>query len=108
MSRISTISLLLVLFIVIAAGAMFGTGLSQPVAAQPGGPGGAGAGSYSVVMTDGTHLVVTDNKNSTLYFYSIDKDAAIGSDLKLRGKLDLTQVGKDTLHPVVMFKKEKN
>jgi hypothetical protein len=54
---------------------------------------------YSVVETEGHNLIVTDNKTNTLYFYTIDKGAEIGSDLKLRGSLDLTQIGKDTLKP---------
>jgi hypothetical protein len=63
------------------------------------GGGASGAPAYSVVMTEGHNLIVTDNKTNTLYFYTIDKDAAIGSDLKLRGQVDLTQVGKAVIHP---------
>jgi hypothetical protein len=54
---------------------------------------------YSVVETEGHNLLVTDNKTEVLYFYTIDKDAKIGSDLKLRGKIDLKQVGKDVVKP---------
>ena len=54
---------------------------------------------YTVVHTEGFNLVVTDNKTSTLYFYTIDPGQEIGSDLKLRGTVDLTQVGKAVLHP---------
>jgi hypothetical protein len=49
---------------------------------------------YSVHDTEGHNLIVTDNQNNTVYFYTIDKDKEIGSELKLRGTLDLTQVGK--------------
>jgi hypothetical protein len=54
---------------------------------------------YSVVETEGHNLIVTDNRTETLYFYTIDKDGKIGSDLKLRGKLDLKQVGKEAITP---------
>jgi hypothetical protein len=54
---------------------------------------------YRVVETEGHNLIVTDNQNNTLYFYTIDRDAKIGSDLKLRGQLDLTQVGKEVIKP---------
>jgi hypothetical protein len=52
---------------------------------------------YDVVQTEGHNLIVTDHQNNTLYFYTIDKDKEIGSDLRLRGSLDLTQVGKDVI-----------
>jgi hypothetical protein len=54
---------------------------------------------YTVVMTEGHNLIVTDNGTNTLHFYTIDKDKPIGSDLHLRGSVDLTQVGKDTIKP---------
>jgi hypothetical protein len=54
---------------------------------------------YRVVETEGHNLIVTDNQTNTLYFYTIDRDAKIGSDLKLRGQIDLTQVGKDVIKP---------
>jgi hypothetical protein len=52
---------------------------------------------YTVVDTEGSNLLVTDNKTATLYFYTIDKDKEIGSDLKLRGSIDLHQVGKPVI-----------
>jgi hypothetical protein len=58
-----------------------------------------GGPRYSVVETEGHNLLVTDNKAEVLYFYTIDKDAKIGSDLKLRGKIDLKQVGKEVVKP---------
>jgi hypothetical protein len=68
-----------------------------PAEAQGGGGGGKGGGSaarYSVIETNGQNLLVTDNKENTLYYYSIDKEDKIGAPLKLRAQLDLTQVGK--------------
>ena len=54
---------------------------------------------YTIVSTDGAHVIVTDNGTSKLYFYAIDKDAKIGDELKLRGTLDLHDVGKPSLKP---------
>jgi hypothetical protein len=54
---------------------------------------------YRVVETEGHNLIVTDNKTETLYFYSIDRDAKIGSELHLRGQIDLKQVGKKVIRP---------
>jgi hypothetical protein len=54
----------------------------------------AGAAHYSVVMTEGHNLLVTDNATNKLYFYTTDKDKPIGSPLKLRASVDLTNVGK--------------
>jgi hypothetical protein len=54
---------------------------------------------YIVVETEGHNLIVTDNKSNTLYFYTIDKDKDIGSDLKLRGSIDLNQVGQPSIKP---------
>jgi hypothetical protein len=83
----------------IVAGVVLTVTFSQP--AQAVGDKGAPAspGAYSVVDTEGHNLIVTDNKTNTLYFYTIDKDAEIGSDLKLRGQIDLTQVGKAVIRP---------
>jgi len=62
------------------------------VQAQQAGKGGT-TGRYSVVETQGHNLLVTDNSTNTLYFYTTDKDAPIGSPLKLRASLDLSKVG---------------
>jgi hypothetical protein len=70
----------------------------QPARAQIDGAMG-GAPRYTVVGTEGHNLIVTDNQKNTLYFYTIDKDAKIGSDLKLRGSVDLKQVGKPVITP---------
>jgi hypothetical protein len=54
---------------------------------------------YSVVETEGHNLIVTDNRTEMLYFYTIDKDAKVGSELKLRGQVNLKQVGKEVIKP---------
>ena len=59
-----------------------------------------GSPKYSVVATDGAHIIVTDNATNKIYFYAIDKDAKIGDELKLRGSLDLNNVGKPSLKPI--------
>ena len=74
-------------------------GYLQPVLAQQGG-GGSGTGPhYNVVATEGHNLIVTDNRSNMLYFYTIDKDREVGSELKLRGQIDLSQVGKPVIMP---------
>jgi hypothetical protein len=64
------------------------------------GQGGSKSGSYTVVATDGAHLIVTDNTANKLYFYAIDKDGKIGDELKLRGSCDLRDVGKPAIKPI--------
>jgi hypothetical protein len=59
-----------------------------------------GGGQYTVVATDGAHIIVTDNAAAKLYFYAIDKDGKIGDELKLRGSLDLKDVGKASMKPI--------
>jgi hypothetical protein len=54
---------------------------------------------YDVGETDGSNLIVTDNKSNTLHFYTIDRDKEIGAPLKLRGTIDLNQVGKESIQP---------
>jgi len=58
----------------------------------------AGPAHYSVIMTEGNNLLVTDNVTNKVYFYTIDKDKPIGSPLKLRASVDLTKVGQDEIH----------
>ena len=91
--------LFLVGAIVIAGALLFANRETAEGQGGKGGMGGSGA-AYTVVQTDGAHLIVTDNKANTLYFYTIDKDGKIGDDLKLRGRLDLTAVGQPSLKPI--------
>jgi len=57
-----------------------------------------GAGPrYTVVETQGHNLLVTDNSKNVVYFYTTEKDAPVGSDLKLRASVDLTQVGSEAI-----------
>jgi hypothetical protein len=63
------------------------------------GAAAAGGPHYTVVETEGHNLVVTDNESNTLYFYTVDKGKAPGSELKLRAKVDLTKVGKPSIMP---------
>jgi hypothetical protein len=76
----------------------------RPKGAMP--PMGA---HYTVVMTEGHNLLVTDNGTNKLYFYTTDKDKPIGSPLKLRAEVDLTKVGeqeiKITPHNLEKFEK---
>lgn len=60
----------------------------------------AGVARYTVVSTEGHNLIVTDNHTNMLSFYTIDPEAEIGSELKLRGTVDLNQVGKPAIKPV--------
>jgi hypothetical protein len=62
---------------------------------------------YTVVETEGHNLLVTDNGTNTLYFYAVDKGEPVGSELKMRGKLDLNQVGKPSIKPVTTKKDDK-
>jgi hypothetical protein len=64
--------------------------------------GTGGSPHYSVVETQGHNLIVTDNQTNIIYFYTIDKDKEIGSELRLRGRLELTEVGKEVLKPTVV------
>jgi hypothetical protein len=59
----------------------------------------ASGAHYTVVETEGHNLIVTDNATNTLYFYTVDKGEAPGADLKLRGTVDLSQVGKPVIKP---------
>jgi hypothetical protein len=61
------------------------------------GSGSAAAPHYTVVMTEAHNLLVTDNAGNKLYFYTIDKDKPIGSPLKLRASISLTDVGKEEI-----------
>lgn len=91
---------LVILALALAVGALLTPTFFQPGVGQAGEGDKAVSGQrYSVVETEGHNLIVTDNKTSTLYFYAVDKGKPVGSELKLRGSLDLTQVGKPVLTP---------
>ncbi len=97
-------SVVLAVAVALLGGLALGMSLSQPALA--GGEGKAGAmPRYSVVHTEGTNLIVTDNKTNTLYFYTIDPEEKPGADLKLRGSADLSQVGQATIVPKLTKKK---
>ena len=52
---------------------------------------------YTVIETQGFNLLVTDNATNKLYYYATDKDVPVGSPMKLRASLDLTQVGREEI-----------
>jgi hypothetical protein len=61
----------------------------------------AGGTRYTIVNTEGTNLLVVDNSTNTVYYYTVDPGKAVGDDLKLRGTIDLTEVGKPVIKPKV-------
>ncbi len=71
--------------------------LSRPEAARAAEESKAGMAHYTVVMTEGHNLLVTDNSTNKLYFYTIGKDKPIDSPLKLRASIDLNKVGDDEI-----------
>jgi hypothetical protein len=86
-------------FVLAVAGLMVFSHL-QPAQAQREASQQAVSPHYTVVFTEGHNLIVTDNQANKLCFYTIDKDKEIGSELKLRGTVDLSQVGKPEIKPV--------
>jgi hypothetical protein len=58
-----------------------------------------GGKNITVVETDGAHLIVTDNQAHKLYFYAIDQGGKPGDELKLRGSINLDDVGKPSIKP---------
>lgn len=87
-------SLFVVLSVALVATTLFLVLRGPAEVAAQGGKGTNTGPRYSVVETQGHNLLVTDNNTNTLYFYTIDKDAKVGAELKLRASIDLTQVGK--------------
>jgi hypothetical protein len=69
---------------------------SQPAQAQRAEAAGSGA-RYTVIETQGFNLLVTDNTTNKLYYYATDKDVPVGSPMKLRASLDLSQVGREEI-----------
>jgi hypothetical protein len=84
---------------VVVAGGLFALSRLQPARAARDDAAPLTGPRYSVVETEAHNLIVTDNKNNTVYFYTIDKDKEVGSDLKLRGTIDLNHVGKTVIKP---------
>jgi len=58
-----------------------------------------GGQKYTVVESQGVNLLVVDNTSNTLYFYTCDQNKEAGSELRLRGSIDLTQVGQAVIRP---------
>jgi hypothetical protein len=54
---------------------------------------------YTVVATDGTHLIVTDNHANKVYFYAIEQGGKPGDEMKYRGEANLEDVGKPVIKP---------
>src|SRR5262249_58139387 len=93
---------MLAVALVFGLGLGLGLGLNRgPTAFAQGEKRGAAMGRYTVVESEGTNLLVTDNQTNIFYFYTVDKDQPPGSDLKLRGTADLTQVGQPVIRPRV-------
>lgn len=72
-----------------------GAGIGQANAAQE----SAGMPRYSVVETQGTNLLVTDNQTNKLFFYTVDRGKEAGEELRLRGTVDLNKVGEKVIKP---------
>lgn len=68
----------------------------QPAHAQREGAATSGP-RYTVIETQGFNLLVSDNAANKLSYYASDKEAPVGSPLKLRASLDLTQVGREEI-----------
>ena len=88
--------------VVAAAGTSLAViGLMQPAFGRADGQDKptSSAPHYTVVETEGHNLIVTDNTTNTLYFYTVDKGEPVGSEVKLRASVDLTQVGKPSIKP---------
>jgi hypothetical protein len=69
---------------------------SEPAQAQRADAAGSG-NRYTVIETQGFNLLVADNTANKLYYYATDKDVPVGSPMKLRASLDLTQVGREEI-----------
>jgi hypothetical protein len=96
----------LALAAVLVVGVILGAIFSRPVfgVAQDKDKDKAAHPRYTVVFTEATNLCVTDNQTNTLHFYTIDQGEKPGADLKHRGSVDLTQVGKDVIKPTLTKK----
>jgi len=88
-----------ILLVALASMTLLALGNLRPAQAQRDQPD-AGCPHYTVVETQGHNLIVTNNHTNELYFYTIDQNAEVGSELKLRGRVDLKDVGKPVIKPV--------
>jgi hypothetical protein len=88
--------LTVVIAFVIGCGVLI-TSLTEPASGQA--ATSSKSSHYTVVSTEGTNLIVTDNGTNTLYFYTIDEDAEPGDDLNLRASVDLNNVGQAVIKP---------
>ena len=97
------------LALAVVAGLAFSVGIGQQPKEQPrfGGQPGVDFPEIRVVESDGAHLIVTDQRSALLHFYAIDPDGKIGSPLKLRATIDLKDVGKPSITPMLSKQAEK-
>ncbi len=89
---------LVMALVVVMAGGLLLANRSQHVLSQEGRVS-ANFPRYLVIDTEGTNLIVTDNQENVLYFYTVEKEEKPGADLKLRASLNLKDVGKPVLTP---------
>ncbi len=96
--------ILLASIVVLSIGALTFMSRLPSVVAQGRDAATTGPAHYTVVETQGHNLLVTDNATNTLYFYTVDKGEPVGSELKLRGSVDLNSVGKPSIKPTTTAK----
>jgi hypothetical protein len=94
----------IVLVPALVVGILTGMNLLQPTSSLAQKDQGAPGSRYTVVHTEGTNIIVTDNKTNTVYYYTVDPGSEPGSDLKLRGSLDLSQIGEQVIKPKLLKK----
>jgi hypothetical protein len=99
MTRICNRYVVAVLFAALVVGGLAVLTQRQPAFARAEDKPAASGPKFTVVETEGHNLLVTDNSTNTLYFYTVDKGEPVGSELKLRGTVDLNMVGKDSIKP---------
>ena len=93
--RLGLAAIILIAILFGIYGTRSASGQGQAPAPITGGP------KYTVVETDGTNLLVVDNSTNVMHYYTIDQDKQVGAELKLRGSIDLNQVGKPIILPKV-------
>jgi hypothetical protein len=97
-------TLLLVLALALLAGFALGTTQAGRALADKDDKAVPCTPRFSVLETEGHNLIATDNQTCTLYFYTVDANKPIGSELRLRATIDLHQVGKEVIRPKVTGK----